>query len=86
MKGNKQSRRDAKQLFQACQVNGALDEARVRQALAQARLQRRRGAGAERHGVQFVAREPGRVPRRVVVDHWRPVVRRFEVHFSGQGE
>ena len=33
MKGNKQSRRDAKQLFQACQVNGALDEARVRQAV-----------------------------------------------------
>jgi F-type H+-transporting ATPase subunit delta len=34
MKGSKQSRRDAKQLFQACQVNGALDEARVRQAVA----------------------------------------------------
>jgi len=34
MKGNKQSRRDAKQLFQACQVNGALEEARVRQAVA----------------------------------------------------
>ena len=33
MKGSKQSRRDAKQLFQACQVNGALDEARVRQAV-----------------------------------------------------
>ncbi len=34
MKGNKQSRRDAKQLFRACQMNGALDEARVRQAVA----------------------------------------------------
>ncbi len=34
MKGNKQSRRDAKQLFQSCQVDGALDEARVRQAVA----------------------------------------------------
>mgnify|MGYP001161226638 FL=1 len=34
MKGSKQSRRDAKQLFQACQVNGALEEARVRQAVA----------------------------------------------------
>ena len=32
MKGSKQSRRDAKQLFQSCQVDGALDEARVRQA------------------------------------------------------
>jgi len=34
MKGSKQSRRDAKQLFHACQVNGALEEARVRQAVA----------------------------------------------------
>ena len=34
MKGNKQSRRDAKQLFQSCQVDGALDEGRVRQAVA----------------------------------------------------
>ena len=33
MKGSKQSRRDAKQLFQSCQVNGALDETRVRQAV-----------------------------------------------------
>ena len=33
MKGSKQSRRDAKQLFQSCQVDGALDEARVRQAV-----------------------------------------------------
>jgi len=33
MKGRKQSRRDAKQLFQSCQVDGALDEARVRQAV-----------------------------------------------------
>tara|TARA_B100002019_G_scaffold232227_1_gene206041 strand:- start:32 stop:424 length:393 start_codon:yes stop_codon:yes gene_type:complete len=34
MKGSKQSRRDAKQLFQSCQVGGALDEGRVRQAVA----------------------------------------------------
>lgn len=34
MKGSKQSRRDAKQLLQSCQVDGALDEARVRQAVA----------------------------------------------------
>ena len=33
MKGSKQSRRDAKQLFQSCQVDGALDEARVQQAV-----------------------------------------------------
>ena len=33
MKGSKQSRRDAKQLFQSCQVDSALDEARVRQAV-----------------------------------------------------
>lgn len=34
MKISKQSRRDAKQLFQACLVNGQLDEARVRQAVS----------------------------------------------------
>ena len=34
MKGSKQSRRDAKQLFQSCQVNDALDEDRVRQVVA----------------------------------------------------
>ena len=33
MKGSKQSRRDAKQLFQSCQVDSALDEARVRKAV-----------------------------------------------------
>ena len=33
MKGSKHSRRDAKQLFQSCQVDGALDETRVRQAV-----------------------------------------------------
>ena len=34
MKGGKQSRRDAKQLFKSCQVNGQLDEGRARQAVA----------------------------------------------------
>ncbi len=34
MKGSKQSRRDAKQLFQSCQTNGVLDEDRVRQVVA----------------------------------------------------
>ena len=34
MKGRKQSRRDAKQLFQSCQANGVLDEDRVRQVVA----------------------------------------------------
>ena len=34
MKGNKQSRRGAKQLFKSCQVGGQLAEERVRQAVA----------------------------------------------------
>ena len=34
MKGSKQSRRDAKQLFQSCQANGVLDEDRGRQVVA----------------------------------------------------
>ena len=34
MKGGKQSRRDAKQLFKSCQVNGQLDEDRASQAVA----------------------------------------------------
>jgi F-type H+-transporting ATPase subunit delta len=33
MKITKQARRDAKSLFQTCQVNGLLDEARARQAV-----------------------------------------------------
>jgi F-type H+-transporting ATPase subunit delta len=33
VKIGKQARRDAKQLFQVCRVNGLLDEARVRQAV-----------------------------------------------------
>ena len=34
MKGNKQSRRGAKQLFKSCQVDGQLAEERVRQAVS----------------------------------------------------
>ena len=34
MKGNKQSRREAKQLFKGCQVAGQLNEGRVRQAVS----------------------------------------------------
>jgi len=34
MKGSKQSRRGAKQLFKSCHVDGALDESRARQAVA----------------------------------------------------
>ena len=34
MKGNKQSRRDAKQLFKSCQVDGQLDEDRARKTVA----------------------------------------------------
>ena len=33
MKGSKQSRREAKQLFKGCRVDGQLDEDRVRQAV-----------------------------------------------------
>ena len=33
MKINKQARRDAKQLFHSCRINGVLDEARVRQTV-----------------------------------------------------
>lgn len=43
MKISKQSRRDAKQLFQACLVNGQLDEARVRQAVSVVIEKRPRG-------------------------------------------
>ncbi len=43
MKISKQSRRDAKQLFQACLVNGQLDEARVRQAVSAVIEKRPRG-------------------------------------------
>ncbi len=34
MKISKQAQRDARQLFRSCQVNGLLDETRVRQAVA----------------------------------------------------
>jgi len=34
MKISKQAQRDARQLFRSCQVNGLLDESRVRQTLA----------------------------------------------------
>ena len=34
MKGSKQSRREAKQLFKSCQVAGQLDEDRVRRAIS----------------------------------------------------
>ena len=43
MKISKQARRDAKQLFRSCQVNGLLDEAKVRQAVAQVIAVRPRG-------------------------------------------
>jgi F-type H+-transporting ATPase subunit delta len=43
MKVTKQARREAKQLFRACQVNGLLDENRVRQAVDQILATRPRG-------------------------------------------
>lgn len=43
MRTAKQSRRDAKSLLRSCQVNGLLDEARVRQAVQQVIAQKPRG-------------------------------------------
>jgi len=43
MKVGKQSRRDGKALFNACSVNGVLDEAKVRQAVAAVIAQKPRG-------------------------------------------
>ncbi len=43
MRITKQARREAKQLFRACLVNGALDESRVRQAVAEVVAARPRG-------------------------------------------
>lgn len=43
MKGSKQSRRDAKELFRAAQVNGVLDENKVRQVVEQVLQAKPRG-------------------------------------------
>jgi len=43
MKISKQSQRDARQLFHSCQVNGLLDEAKVRQAVSLVLAQKPRG-------------------------------------------
>lgn len=43
MKINKQARRDAKALFNACKVNGVLDENRVRQTVGAVIAQKPRG-------------------------------------------
>src|SRR6185436_16795901 len=43
MKVSKQARRDAKALFQACRVNGLLDEPRVRQAVLTVTARKPRG-------------------------------------------
>ena len=43
MKISKQARRDAKQLFRACQAAGALDENRVRQTVTQVIASKPRG-------------------------------------------
>jgi F-type H+-transporting ATPase subunit delta len=43
MKISKQSRRDGKALFNACRVNGVLDEGRVRQVVAQVITHKPRG-------------------------------------------
>ena len=43
MKISKQAQRDARQLFRNCQVNGLLDEGRVRQAVSLVLAQKPRG-------------------------------------------
>ena len=43
MKISKQSQRDARQLFRSCQVNGLLDENKVRQAVSLVLAQKPRG-------------------------------------------
>ena len=43
MKSRKQARRDAKQLFNCCRVNGLLDENRVRQVLKEVIAKKPRG-------------------------------------------
>ena len=43
MKISKQAQRDARQLFRSCQVNGLLDEGRVRQAVSLVLAQKPRG-------------------------------------------
>ena len=43
MKISKQAQRDARQLFRVCQVNGLLDEGRVRQAVSLVLAQQPRG-------------------------------------------
>ena len=43
MKISKQAKRDAKQLFNSCRVNGLLDENRVRQAVGQVIAKKPRG-------------------------------------------
>jgi F-type H+-transporting ATPase subunit delta len=52
MKISKQSRRDGKTLFNACRVNGVLDEGRIRQAVAQVIAQKPRGYVATLHHFQ----------------------------------
>jgi F-type H+-transporting ATPase subunit delta len=49
MKISKQSRRDAKTLFNVCRVNGVLDEARVRLAVTQVMARQPRGYFATLH-------------------------------------
>lgn len=52
MKISKQARRDAKALFQACKVNGVLDEARVRSAVSVVIERKPRGHVAILHHFQ----------------------------------
>jgi len=73
MKISKQARRDAKQLFRACQANGVLDEARVRQTVTTLIAQKPRGYMGILHHFQRlvkldVARRTARVESAVPLD------------------
>ena len=55
MRSSRQARRDAKHLFRSCQVNGVLDEQKVRQAVQMVIAQKPRGyAGILTHFQRLV--------------------------------
>lgn len=66
MKISKQSRRDAKELFRAVQVNGVLDENKVRQAIDEVLARKPRGyVGTLKHFERLVRLEMARRTARV---------------------
>lgn len=77
MKTNKQARRDAKQLFQSCKVNGVLDENRVRQAVNLVAEKKPRGYHAIlTHYVRLVRLEVSR--RSALVESATPMTKALQ--------